>query len=142
MENRSQHPSEGGHRKHQTPNTKHQTQNVVGWKEYVDFPEWGIRRVKVKIDTGARTSALDVVSYELARARRAGPGGRAAAGPEPRHPEKLTGGHGAGAAHGRGQQLQRHARAAAPDRDTIRLGPVTQARAADASPTGPACASR
>jgi hypothetical protein len=38
---------------------------LVGWKELVDFPDWGIRRVRVKIDTGARTSALDVLSYEL-----------------------------------------------------------------------------
>lgn len=38
---------------------------VIGWKEYVDFVDWGLRRVKVKIDTGARTSALDVSSYEL-----------------------------------------------------------------------------
>src|SRR5262245_10196852 len=38
----------------------------IGWKEYVDFPGWGLRRVKVKVDTGARTSALGAVSYELA----------------------------------------------------------------------------
>jgi hypothetical protein len=39
---------------------------VIGWKEYADFPAWGVRRVKVKIDTGARTSALGVLSYDLA----------------------------------------------------------------------------
>lgn len=38
---------------------------TIGWKEYVDFEEWKIRRVKAKIDTGARTSAIDVASYEL-----------------------------------------------------------------------------
>src|SRR5436305_12424280 len=38
---------------------------TIGWKEYVDFPEWGIRHVKAKMDTGARTSALDALSYEL-----------------------------------------------------------------------------
>jgi hypothetical protein len=38
---------------------------VIGWKERADFPDWKVRRVKVKIDTGARTSAIDVTSYEL-----------------------------------------------------------------------------
>jgi hypothetical protein len=38
---------------------------MIDWKEYAEFPDWGIRRVKVKMDTGARTSALDVLSYAL-----------------------------------------------------------------------------
>jgi hypothetical protein len=37
----------------------------IGWKEYIEFVDWGLRHVKAKIDTGARTSALGVLSYEL-----------------------------------------------------------------------------
>ncbi len=33
---------------------------VIGVAEYVDFPDWGVRRLSARVDTGARTSALHV----------------------------------------------------------------------------------
>lgn len=45
---------------------------TAGWREWADLPEWGIARVRAKLDTGARTSALHVADLEEL------PGGRIA----------------------------------------------------------------
>src|SRR5262249_35809378 len=63
---------------------------VIGWKEYLEFPEWGELRVKAKIDTGARTSVLDAVSYELREADGQGLVAELRLALHPRHPERLT----------------------------------------------------
>jgi hypothetical protein len=38
---------------------------LIGRREYVSFPEWGMLRLRAKIDTGAWSSALGVQHYEL-----------------------------------------------------------------------------
>lgn len=36
----------------------------IGWKEKVNFPDWGLKNVPAKIDTGARTSVIHCSSIE------------------------------------------------------------------------------
>jgi hypothetical protein len=33
---------------------------VIGWKESIDLPDWGVKNMLAKSDTGARSAALDV----------------------------------------------------------------------------------
>src|SRR5581483_417021 len=47
------------------PMSEPSSPKMIGWKERIGFPDWGLRRVKAKIDTGARTSAVGAVYYEI-----------------------------------------------------------------------------
>ena len=64
------------------------TPTLIGWKEFIDLPEWEVFRVKAKIDTGARTSALGALACDLREE-----GGRTVAvlrlAPYRRHPDRV-----------------------------------------------------
>jgi hypothetical protein len=51
------HPHRGGHHERE--------KIVIGWSERIDFPDWGIKGLRAKVDTGARTSALHVEDLEI-----------------------------------------------------------------------------
>jgi hypothetical protein len=50
--------------------TVHDDLPTLGWKEQAALPEWGIGRLRVKLDTGAKSSALHVRDLEVVGSHR------------------------------------------------------------------------
>lgn len=47
------------------PESEQNSKLIIGWRETISIPEWGITELRAKMDTGARSSAIDVASSEI-----------------------------------------------------------------------------
>ena len=47
------------------PESEQESKLIIGWREVISIPEWGILKLRAKMDTGARSSAIDVASSEI-----------------------------------------------------------------------------
>lgn len=64
---------------------------LIGWKEYVALPDLGVPVLKAKVDTGARTSSLHVVSFRTVEDHGHGRADlEIVLAPNRRHPERLV----------------------------------------------------
>lgn len=48
----------------QPASSEKKPKTVIGWREYIALPDFGVDHIKAKADTGARTGAIDVADIE------------------------------------------------------------------------------